>query len=111
MRDDRERLLDMLEMCDLLIEHVGGERDNLQDPVVQGATQRWIEIIGEAASHVSDELKGANPDVAWREIQGIRVILAHGYFHIDDDVIENVVSHDIPRLRDQIRSIIASMTD
>ena len=83
MRRDRDRILDMLEMCDLLIQHASDERRLADDPVTQAAAQRWIEVLGEAASHVSDELQTKHPEVAWREIIGIRLILAHAYFHID----------------------------
>jgi len=111
VRGDRDRILDMLEMCELLMEHAADERKLADDPVTQAAAQRWIEVIGEAASHVSDELKAAHPDVAWREISGIRVILAHGYFHIEDDIIGNVVAGDIPTLRSQLQAILASLPE
>jgi uncharacterized protein with HEPN domain len=78
LRADRDRILDMVEMCELLIEHASEERRLADDPVTQAAAQRWIEVLGEAASHVSDDLKLAHPEVAWREIIGVRVILAHG---------------------------------
>lgn len=108
MRGDHDRLLDMLEMCDLLLEHASDRRRLLEDPVVQAAAQRWIEVLGEAASHVSDEVKDAHPDVAWREISGIRVILAHAYFHVEQDIVGNVIEHDIPHLRRQVHLILAS---
>lgn len=53
MRGDRDRLLDMLEMCDLLMEHAADQRRLTDDPVIQAAAQRWIEVISEAASHIS----------------------------------------------------------
>jgi uncharacterized protein with HEPN domain len=111
VRGDRDRILDMLEMCDLLIQHAADERKLAEDPVTQAAAQRWIEVIGEAASHVSDEVKLTHPDVAWREISGIRVILAHGYFHIEDDIIGNVVSKDVPTLRAQLRAILDTLPE
>ena len=77
MRGDRDRLLDMLEMCDLLIEHASDERRLADAPVIQAAAQRWIEVLGEAASPVSEEVKQTHPEVSWREIVGIRAILAH----------------------------------
>lgn len=101
----------MIEMCELLLEHVADERKLAEDPVAQAAAQRWIEVIGEAASHVSEELKLAHPDVAWREIIGIRVILAHGYFHIEDDIIGSVVAGSIPNLRVQLQSILGSLSE
>ena len=99
----------MLEMCGLLMEHAAEPKRLATDPVIQGAAQRWIEVLGEAASHVSDETKSAHPEVAWREITGIRVILAHGYFHIEHDIVGNVIAHEIPRLRDQLQLIAESI--
>ena len=70
--------------------------------MIQAAAQRWIEVLGEAASHVSDETRQAHPEIPWREIVGTRVILAHAYFHIDQDVIGQVGERDAPALRSQL---------
>ena len=79
MRDDTGRLRDILETCELLIREIGPRLPELRsDPVVQAATQRWIEIIGEAASRLSDEVREANPDIPWRSMIGMRNVLAHG---------------------------------
>jgi uncharacterized protein with HEPN domain len=80
----------------------------LPNPVIQAAAQRWIEVLGEAASNVSEEIQHAHPEIAWREIAGIRVILAHAYFHIEQDIIGNVVEHEIPRLRAQLQPVADS---
>jgi uncharacterized protein with HEPN domain len=68
-------------------------------------------VLGEAASHVSDGLQTSHPEVAWREITGIRLILAHAYFHIDQDIIGNVISAHVPRLRAQLLQIAESLVD
>ncbi len=57
MRGDHDRILALLEMCDLLIEHASDLSRLAEDPMVQAAAQRWIEVLGEAASNVSDETK------------------------------------------------------
>jgi uncharacterized protein with HEPN domain len=106
VRNDEDRLLDMLEMCDLLIEHASDQSVLASDPVVQAAAQRWVEVLGEAASHLSDELRVAHPDIPWREIIGTRVILAHAYFHVDQDIIGDVVERDIPAIRIQLQEIL-----
>lgn len=92
----------MIEMCDLLIRHASDGAALASDPVIQAAAQRWIEVLGEAASHVSDETRQAHPEIPWRDIIGTRVILAHAYFHIDQDIISRVVDRDIPALRAQL---------
>lgn len=109
MRGDRDRLLDMLEMCDLLIEHVSGQSKLADDPVIQAAAQRWIEVLGEAASRVSEEIRQGHPEVAWREILGLRVMLARGYFHIDQDIVGSVIDQDVPELRGQLQVIADSL--
>lgn len=68
-------------------------------------------MLGEAATHVSEEVKTAFPDVAWREVKGIRVILAHGDFHIERDMVGNVVSNEVPTLRRQLHKILDSLTE
>ncbi len=55
--------------------------------------------------------QSAHPDVAWREISGIRVILAHAYFHIEHDIVGNVIDHDVPLLRAQLQVIVDSFGD
>ena len=99
----------MLEMCDLLIEHVSGQSNLSDDPVIQAAAQRWIEVLGEAASRVSEVVRRGHPEVAWREILGLRVMMARGYFHVDQDIVGSVVDKDVPELRDQIQVIADSL--
>ena len=105
MRGDRDRLLDMIEMCDLLVRHASDRETLAHDAVIQAAAQRWIEVLGEAASHVSGDTKTAYPEIPWREIIGTRVILAHAYFHIDQDIIGRVIDRDVPALRIQLVAV------
>jgi uncharacterized protein with HEPN domain len=111
VRNDGDRLLDMIEMCDLLIRHASDSQALASDPVIQAAAQRWIEVLGEAASHVSDETKTAHPEVPWRDIVGTRIILAHAYFHVDQDIIGQVVNRDVPVLRSRLQAIADMIGD
>ena len=101
----------MIEMCDLLIRHASDPHALATDPVTQAAAQRWIEVLGEAASHVSDEIQAAHPEVPWRDIVGTRIILAQAYFHIDQDIIGHVINRDIPVLRNQLEAIADALGD
>ncbi len=95
----------MIEMCDLLIRHASDRATLATDPVIQAAAQRWIEVLGEAASHVSDDTKRAHSEIPWRDIIGTRVILAHAYFHIDQDIIGQVIDRDVPALMIQLTAV------
>jgi uncharacterized protein with HEPN domain len=111
VRGDRDRLLDMIEMCDLLLEYASDSSALEQDPVVQGAAQRWLEVLGEAASHVSNDLRNAHPEIPWREVIGTRVILAHAYFHIDRDIIGRVIERHVPALRAALEALLEGLRD
>jgi uncharacterized protein with HEPN domain len=105
LRDDAARVDDIVEACVQLQQHVAADHERfVTDPVIQAASQRWLEIIGEAAANLSDDFKAGHPGVPWREIIGMRTILAHGYFDIDLDVVWQAVSVDVPELLRAIRS-------
>lgn len=57
-----------------------------------------VEIIGEAASRVSEEARSQLPGIEWRAIIGMRNRLIHVYYDIDFDVLWNTITRDIPRL-------------
>ena len=62
------------------------------------ATVRNIELIGEAATHIPDQLRLSSPNVPWRMIVATRNQLIHGYLGIDDDTLWSIVQTDIQML-------------
>jgi uncharacterized protein with HEPN domain len=70
-----------------------------------------IEIIGEAASKISDKTKTKYFRVPWIDIIGMRNHLIHAYFDVDIDVVWNTVTHDLPFLIAKLEKIIPSKTD
>jgi len=62
------------------------------------ATVRNLELIGEAAMHVPDEIRQANPQISWRLIIATRNRLIHGYLGIDNDTLWSIIGSDIPAL-------------
>ena len=56
-----------------------------------------IEIIGEAASRVSEEFKASYPQIPWQEIIGMRNRLIHVYFDVDLDVLWSTVTKNLPQ--------------
>lgn len=67
-----------------------------------------LTIVGEAAAHVSDELRDRHPDVPWRRIVDFRNVLVHAYFQFDWPTIWNAATIDAPRLREQVNAILAA---
>ena len=62
------------------------------DGRTQYAVSRALEIIGEAASKVTDETREQHPDIPWTRIIGMRTFLAPEYFRIDLDAVWNVIT-------------------
>ena len=77
----------------------------IDNRILRYCVQKSLEIIGEAANRISDETKNTYPDIAWRDIIGMRNKLTHGYFGIDWNIVCSVLTNDIPALKTQIESI------
>lgn len=69
------------------------------------ATLRNLEILGEAAKNIPEEIRQRYPDVDWRGAAGLRDTLAHAYFALDDATLWKIVRTDIPKLLVQLEKI------
>ena len=102
--DDQVLLKDMADHARRAIEACRSRnREDLDtDLVLAAALERFIEIIGEAASRVSAPGRDARPGIPWTEIVGMRNRLVHGYASVDHDVLWAVVTRDLPILLEAI---------
>ena len=96
MRPPEEDVLlrDMLDHARRAVDAVA-ERDRSDldsDLILAAALERFIEVIGEAASKVSPSTRANSPEIPWKEIVGMRNRLVHGYAAVDHDIVWNVVS-------------------
>lgn len=69
------------------------------------ATLRNLELIGEAAAHIPEEVKGGHPEIPWRVIIATRNRLIHGYLGIDDDTLWNIIQIDVPELLPLLKAL------
>lgn len=72
-------------------------------------SKEFLEIPVEAVKNIPDDVKEKNPDVDWKNIAGLRDILIHAYFGIDDDIVWDVVENKIPELREEIERLITRL--
>jgi uncharacterized protein with HEPN domain len=76
------------------------------DDVTYDAVLHNLLITGEAAKHVPGPVRARYGDVEWRKIAGLRDVLAHAYFGLEDETLWDVVHEKIPRLHEQLTAIL-----
>ena len=81
---DAAYLWDMLDAARAIAEFVAGRSlaDYEENRLLRGVVERHVEIIGEAARHVSESFRDAHPEIPWRPIIAQRHVLAHDYGEI-----------------------------
>jgi len=77
----------------------------LGDRVRMLALERSLELVGEAARRVSDALRQKHPGIPWKEMIGLRNILAHDYGRIDHDKLYATAVKDIPNLIKELEGL------
>ena len=75
--------------------------------------QNWIvhhiQIMGAATGKVTDELKVRHPQIPWAAIKAMRNVLVHFYFGVNLDKVWRTVEEDLPVLKGQIITVLASL--
>jgi uncharacterized protein with HEPN domain len=106
--DDQVYLKHMLDHAREAVDILAGKsRDDLaRDRILELALTRLIEIIREAATNVSSEMKSSNSYIPWPEIVGMRNRLIHGYDTVDLKVLWDTISEDLPPLIADLEKII-----
>ena len=72
--------------------------DFIESGLNYDATVRNLELIGEAATHIPENIRSKNSTIPWRQIIATRNRLIHGYLGIDNDTLWNIIETDIPTL-------------
>ena len=100
MRRDEAYLLDILLAARRALKYVEGLRweEFETNELVQDAVMRPLEIIGEAAGHLSQDFCETYSTIPWHKIIGIRNRLIHEYFRINSKTVWDTVKNDLPDL-------------
>lgn len=111
MRDDREKLRDIIEAIERIDRYaVLGRQSFEQDELIQTWFIQHLQIIGEASRVMSTAIREQHPEVPWSQIIGMRNILTHNYFEIDIEVVWSVIERDLPNLKHQIEIILQALS-
>jgi len=107
-RDPLLFLEDIEKSCEKVVRYTEGRTKDqvFEDDIRAEAVLLNLHIIGEAVKKLPGDLRERYPDVAWREIAGLRDFIAHTYFALDFDILWDAVERDVPALLDAVRKII-----
>ena len=108
-RDESIRLRHMLDHAREAVNLVqNNNREDLdKDRVLGLALVRLMEIVGEAANRVPEEVRSQHPSIAWTQIISLRNRLIHGYDSVDMDILWNILKNDIPDLVSELEKAVS----
>ena len=100
MREWRLYVDDMIRFAKKVQSYTAGldQSGFVADELKYDATLRNLELIGEAATHIPEDVRTAHREVPWRLIIATRNRLIHAYLGIDDDTVWSIIQDDIPEL-------------
>ena len=69
------------------------------------AVIRSLEVVGEAARQIPKSFRESHPEIPWREAIGLRTVIAHEYFGLDNEIVWDVIKTRIPILAEQMKKV------
>ena len=110
-RDVRLFLADMLDSIGKIERYTAGmdfarfaEDERTVDAVV-----RNLEILGEAARQIPEEVRHRYPAIPWRRVVGLRNIVVHAYFAVDLEIIWTIIQENLPMLKQALQRMLADL--
>ena len=107
-RSDKVYIQDILESLESILIYTENktEFEFVNDLMLQDAVIRRFEIIGEASSKISTDVKNSNPQVQWRLMKEMRNKLIHEYFGVSAITIYSTIKLDLPILKEQLKNLV-----
>jgi uncharacterized protein with HEPN domain len=100
-----EDILDGMNKAEILLEGVSYSQFET-DFRINFAVVRALEIIGEAAKRIPEQVRQRYPDIPWKGMAGMRDRIIHGYDNVDLQIVWDVVKRDIPQLKPKIELLL-----
>ena len=102
-------LLSMLETIEKILRYTGNYKSAEElyenDRDFDAAMMNFI-VIGEEVGKLSDEIKADNKQINWEKIYTLRNIIAHHYFGINVDIVWEIISKDLPKLKEALKKLL-----
>lgn len=107
-REARAFIQDMLEAARRILDYTRGMAyaNFRQDYKTQDAVLRNLEVLGEAAKNVPDDVYGQYPGLPWKEMAGTRDRLIHHYFGVNLDIVWGIIELELPGVVAELKTIL-----
>lgn len=111
-RDWRFRVRDILAGVRASLEYTDGMtyEEFIADRRTKDAVIRNLMTMGESVRWIPGPIREAHPDVPWSTMRGVRNVVVHEYFGIDDRILWNTLSHDLPPLIARLEAVLGHET-
>lgn len=108
-RNDPKRLKDILQAIDAIFQYVENRSMDafVSDKKSYHAVIYNIMIMGEAANMLTFEFRESHPEIQWKQITNMRNFLIHGYHNVEEDLVWEAISVDLPMIREHIAKYVA----
>ena len=65
-----------------------------------------LHVLGEAVKSLPEDIRSRRADIPWREIAGMRDVIAHAYFALDLGIVWDAIERDLPDLLAAVRNLL-----
>ncbi len=106
-KDDAVYLGHIVDLADKISQRVKGKsRDDFDsNEDLRIVLTHWVQTIGEAARRVSPAFQKDHPEVPWSDIIGMRHRIVHDYMDVDEDIVWDVATFELPALVKKIKPL------
>jgi uncharacterized protein with HEPN domain len=111
VRSGRQYLEDIVEAIEIIETYTAG-LDGIafaKNRMVVDAVIRNLEIIGEAAKNVPEEIQSNNPEISWKQMTALRNRIIHAYFGIDTEILWDIISKNLPETKTKINAALQNL--
>jgi len=108
-RDWRFRVRDIIAGVSAAIQYTDGMtyEEFADDRRTRDAVVRNLMTMGESVRWIPGPIREANPDVPWATMRGVRNVVVHEYFGVDDRILWDTLVHDLPPLLPKLEAVLA----